>query len=51
MDQSQSILPRVTYGFEINSANGTSISKLTNQRALDGTSTQKVDFPNSPIHY
>ena len=50
MDQSQSILPRVTYGFDVNSDNGTSISELTNQKALDGTSAQEVDFPNAGIY-
>jgi len=40
MDDTQLILPRVTYGFEVKSTNGTSISELTNQKALDGTSTQ-----------
>ena len=50
MDASQLILPRVTYGFEVNYANGTSISRLTNQRALDGTSTQEISFPGSGLY-
>jgi hypothetical protein len=50
MNPSQSILPRVTYGFEVISANGTSVSELTNQRALDGTSTQEVSFPSSGLY-
>jgi hypothetical protein len=50
MDDSQSVLPRVTYGFEVKSTNGTSISDMTNQKALDGTSTQNVDFPNPGLY-
>lgn len=50
MDAAQSILPRVTYGFDVNYNNGTSISKLKNQKALDGTSTQEVEFPNIGIY-
>jgi hypothetical protein len=50
MDASQSVLRRVTYRFDVTSENETSISKLTNQNALVGTSTQKVDFPNPGLY-
>jgi hypothetical protein len=49
-DASQSILPRVTYGFDVNSANGSAINTLTNQKANDGTSTQQVEFPSPGIY-
>jgi hypothetical protein len=50
MDDTQSVLPRVTYGFDVKSTNGTSISEMTNQKALDGTSTQNVNFPNPGLY-
>lgn len=46
MNNRQEIQDRVTYGFSVTSSNGTVIADLENQRAIDGTSTQTITFPN-----
>ena len=46
MDNRQIIQDRVTYAFTATFPNNTILSEVTNQRALDGTSTQTVTFPN-----
>lgn len=45
MDNRQVIQDMVTYAFTANFPNNTILSEVTNQRALDGTSTQIVTFP------
>ncbi|MGH9953947.1 MAG: hypothetical protein ACRD5J_20210, partial [Nitrososphaeraceae archaeon] len=45
MNDRQEIVSGVTYGLTVTSANSTIIAELENQKAMDGTSTQTVDFP------
>lgn len=45
MNDRQEITNGVTYGFTATSANSTIIAELENQKAMDGTSSQTVDFP------
>lgn len=44
LDNSQSLVPRVSYGFNVTDVNGTVIKVVHGQQALDGTGTQKVKF-------
>lgn len=47
MNDRQEILSGVTYGLTVTSANGTIITELENQKAMDGTSSppQTIEFP------
>ena len=44
LDNSQSLVPRVSYSFNVTDVNGTVIKEVHGQQALDGTGTQKVKF-------
>lgn len=44
LDNSQNVVPRVSYSFNMTDVNGTVIKDVHNQQALDGTGTQKVKF-------
>lgn len=45
MNDRQEVVTGVTYGLAVTSANGTIITELENQKALEGTSSQTVEFP------
>ncbi len=47
LDNSQTIIERVSYSFKVTEINGTVIKDVQNQQALDGTGTQKVKFEKS----
>jgi hypothetical protein len=44
LDNSQNVVPRVSYSFNMTDVNGTVIKDVHGQQALDGTGTQKVKF-------
>lgn len=46
MDNSQSIVSQVSYGFKVTSSNGSVIADLKNQKAPDGTGIQTIEFPS-----
>ncbi len=45
MNDRQEIVTGVTYGLAVTSANNATITELENQKAMDGTSAQTVEFP------
>ena len=51
MDSSQSVVNGVNYDFKVTDSNGTIIRESNDQRALDGTGVQTVNFTKpGPIH-
>jgi len=47
LDNTQTIVPRVSYSFKVTDMNGTVIKDVHNQQALEGTGIQKVKFEKS----